>query len=175
MVFDRGTKLKDDEVRIWIENIEKLKSKKFGNSERLEEIIKSLQTKKSLSKMQIKYIQELDNEYNRSNRPLLTMSNSIEGQKITKYLGIVSGHSVLGINIFSDVLTSFRDIVGGRSETYEAYFEEAREQAIDEMAISAAKLDATAIISIKIDYTTLEGKSKNMMMVSANGTAVELA
>ena len=101
------------------------------------------------------------------------MSNNIEGKKIVKYLGIVSGHSVLGINIFSDALTSLRDIVGGRSETYETYFEEAREQALDEMIYSATSIGATAIISVKIDYTTLEGKNKNMLMVSANGTAVE--
>ncbi|MBL7002260.1 MAG: YbjQ family protein [Nitrosopumilus sp.] len=101
------------------------------------------------------------------------MSHTIEGQKITEYMGIVSGHSVLGMNIFSDWFAGIRDIVGGRSESYEGYFEEAREQAIDEMSLQAERLKATAIISIKIDYSTIEAKNTRMLMVSANGTAVK--
>ena len=173
MVFGKNKKLTDEEKKIWNENITKLENSNIGETERLENFRKLIQNGESLSKSDIEYIQKLDKEYHRKNRPTLTMSNNIEGKKIVKYLGIVSGHSVLGINIFSDALTSLRDIVGGRSETYETYFEEAREQALDEMIYSATSIDATAIISVKIDYTTLEGKNKNMLMVSANGTAVE--
>ena len=101
------------------------------------------------------------------------MSHVIEGQKITEYLGIVSGHSVLGMNIFSDWFAGIRDIVGGRSESYENYFIDARDQAIDDMVEQAEIEGANAIISIKIDYSSIEAKNTRMLMVSANGTAVK--
>ena len=49
----------------------------------------------------------------------LTTTPSMEGRKITRYCGIVAGEAVLGANVFKDMFASVRDIVGGRSGTYE--------------------------------------------------------
>jgi uncharacterized protein YbjQ (UPF0145 family) len=102
---------------------------------------------------------------------ILTTTNNIEGMKITKYLGIVSGEAILGANIFSDIFAGIRDIVGGRSASYEKELRKAREIAMREMADEAKKLGGNAIISIDLDYETL-GQGGSMLMVSANGTAV---
>lgn len=172
MVFGKK-KLNDEDITIWLENIEDLEKEGVGDVNQLTAIKKILENKELPSESQMKYLRELDDELTRKLRPLLTMSHTIEGQKITEYMGIVSGHSVLGMNIFSDWFAGIRDIIGGRSESYESYFEDAREQAIDEMSLEAERLNATAIISIKIDYTTIEAKNTRMLMVSANGTAVK--
>jgi uncharacterized protein YbjQ (UPF0145 family) len=102
---------------------------------------------------------------------ILSTTNSIEGKKTLKYLGLVSGDAVLGANIFRDFFASIRDIVGGRSAAYEKELRKAKDIAIGEMREQAKNLGANAIVGIDIDYETI-GTNSSMLMVSANGTAV---
>jgi uncharacterized protein YbjQ (UPF0145 family) len=101
----------------------------------------------------------------------MTTTPSIEGRKITRYCGIVAGEAVLGANVFKDLFASIRDIVGGRSGTYEKELRKARQIALDELAAEAAELGANAVVGIDIDYEVL-GEKNGMLMVSASGTAV---
>ena len=50
---------------------------------------------------------------------VLTTTPSLEGYQITDYLGIVTGETIIGANVFRDIFASIRDIVGGRSSSYE--------------------------------------------------------
>lgn len=102
---------------------------------------------------------------------ILSTTNSIEGKRVTKYLGLVSGDAILGANIFRDFFASVRDIVGGRSAGYEKELRKAKNIALEEMQEQARNLGANAIIGIDIDYETI-GTNSSMLMVSANGTAV---
>jgi uncharacterized protein YbjQ (UPF0145 family) len=102
---------------------------------------------------------------------ILSTTNNIEGKKMVKYLGLVSGDAILGANIFRDFFASIRDIVGGRSAAYEKELRKAKDIAIAEMREQAKNLGANAIVGIDIDYETI-GTSSSMLMVSANGTAV---
>lgn len=102
---------------------------------------------------------------------IVTTTNTIEGKRITDYRGIVFGETIIGANLFKDFLAGFRDIVGGRSNTYEKVVMEARETAIAEMTQRAQAMGANAVIGIDIDYEVL-GASNGMMMVTASGTAV---
>jgi len=102
---------------------------------------------------------------------ILSTTNTIEGRKAVKYLGLVSGDAILGANIFRDFFASVRDIVGGRSAAYEKELRKAKNIVLDEMQEQAKSLGANAIIGIDIDYETI-GTNSSMLMVSANGTAV---
>ena len=102
---------------------------------------------------------------------ILSTTNSIDGKRVTKYLGLVSGDAILGANIFRDFFASIRDIVGGRSAAYEKELRKAKDIAIGEMREQAKNLGANAIVGIDIDYETI-GTNSSMLMVSANGTAV---
>lgn len=102
---------------------------------------------------------------------LVTTTNSLEGRKIKKYLGIVTGETILGANIVRDFMASITDIVGGRSAAYEKSLREAREMALQEMMSIAQERGANAILSVDIDYETI-GQNGSMMMVSCTGTAV---
>ncbi len=93
----------------------------------------------------------------------------MEGKKIVKYLGLVSGEAIMGANIFKDLFAGIRDIVGGRAGAYEKELRKAKEIAINEMIEEAKKLGANAILSVDLDYETV---GQNMLMVSASGTAV---
>jgi uncharacterized protein YbjQ (UPF0145 family) len=102
---------------------------------------------------------------------ILTTTSVIEGKPVSRYLGIVTGEAIIGANIFRDLFASVRDIVGGRSATYEKGLAEARELALDEMRQKAVALGANAVVAVDLDYEVL-GQGNGMLMVSASGTAV---
>lgn len=102
---------------------------------------------------------------------ILTTTPSIEGQRITQYLGVVTGETIVGANIFKDIMAGIRDIVGGRSGAYEKAFRQARQIAFEEMEQEAAELGANAVVGIDIDTETVGG---SMLMVSVSGTAVTI-
>ncbi len=102
---------------------------------------------------------------------LVSTTPNIEGKSITKYFGLVSGEAILGANIFRDFFAGIRDIVGGRSASYERELKKAKEIAINEMTEDAKALGANAVISVDLDYETI-GSGGSMLMVSASGTAV---
>ncbi|WP_369854869.1 heavy metal-binding domain-containing protein [Candidatus Thalassolituus haligoni] len=101
----------------------------------------------------------------------ITTTPNIEGKTITSYRGIVAGETVLGANIFKDLFAGIRDIVGGRSATYEKELQKARDIALQELQQRAAELGANAVVGVDIDYEVM-GKTNGMLMVSASGTAV---
>lgn len=99
---------------------------------------------------------------------LITTTSSVEGHKIIHYCGIVSGETIIGANIMKDFFASIRDIVGGRSGSYEKILREAKDTAMQEMADMALKQGGNAIIGVDFDYENMN----NMLMVVATGTAV---
>ncbi|MFO7674192.1 MAG: heavy metal-binding domain-containing protein [Lutibacter sp.] len=104
---------------------------------------------------------------------ILTTTNTIETHQIKEYLGIVTGETIIGANIFKDFFAGIRDIVGGRSSSYEGVLREAKDTAIKEMQEQAQRLGANAVIGIDLDYETV-GANGGMLMVTASGTAVRL-
>ncbi|HBY62560.1 MAG TPA: hypothetical protein DEH78_22280 [Solibacterales bacterium] len=102
---------------------------------------------------------------------LVLTTPNIEGKAISQYFGIVSGEAILGANIFKDFFAGIRDIVGGRSASYEKELRRAKEIAVQEMIEQAAQLGANAVIGVDLDYETI-GERGSMLMVSASGTAV---
>ncbi|WP_456461435.1 YbjQ family protein [Lutibacter sp.] len=103
---------------------------------------------------------------------LLTTTNTLETHTIKEYLGIVTGETIIGANIFKDFFAGIRDIVGGRSGSYESVLREAKEIALKEMEEEAQKIGASAVIGIDLDYETV-GSKGGMLMVTASGTAVK--
>lgn len=106
-----------------------------------------------------------------NNAMVVTTTNTVEGRTIKSYLGIVTGEAILGANIFRDMFAGIRDIVGGRSASYEKELRNARETAMAEMRQAAAELGANAVVGIDLDYEVL-GQNNGMLMVSISGTAV---
>ncbi len=104
---------------------------------------------------------------------LVTTTHHVEGRKVIKYIGLVTGEAIIGANIFRDLFAGIRDIVGGRSGAYESALREAKDYALEELEERAAKMGANAVIGVDLDYETL-GKDQGMLMVSASGTAVFL-
>lgn len=102
---------------------------------------------------------------------IVTTTPTIEGRPVQKYLGVVTGEVIVGANMFRDLFASIRDIVGGRSGSYEDVLARARMQALDEMKQFAAGMGGNAVVGVDLDYEVL-GANGSMLMVSATGTAV---
>jgi uncharacterized protein YbjQ (UPF0145 family) len=101
---------------------------------------------------------------------IVTTTPTIEGRPVQKYLGVVTGEVIVGANMFRDLFASIRDIVGGRSGSYEDVLARARLQARDEMKQFAAGVGGDAVVGVDLDYEVL-GANGSMLMVSATGTA----
>ena len=104
---------------------------------------------------------------------ILTTTPTVEGRTIIEYKGVVFGEVITGVNFIKDIKASLRDIVGGRSGSYEQELINARAQALRELEEQARQLNADAVVGIDLDYEVL-GQSGSMLMVSASGTAVRL-
>jgi uncharacterized protein YbjQ (UPF0145 family) len=102
---------------------------------------------------------------------LMSTTSVVDGRPVSRYLGVVTGEAIIGANIFRDMFATVRDIVGGRSGTYEKALAEAREVAMAEMQARAQELGANAVIGIDVDYEVL-GQNNGMLMVAVSGTAV---
>ena len=102
---------------------------------------------------------------------IVTTTPSIEGKRIIRYCGVVAGEAILGANVVKDFVAGIRDIVGGRSGTYEKELQRAREIALRELEQRASEAGANAVVGVDLDFEVL-GQGNGMLMVSASGTAV---
>lgn len=103
---------------------------------------------------------------------IVSTTPTIEGKPVQQYLGVVTGEAILGANIFRDFFAGIRDVIGGRSGSYEQVLRQARDTALAEMQAEAAKKGADAVIGVDLDYETVS--QGTMLMVTASGTAVRL-
>ena len=104
---------------------------------------------------------------------ILASSNTLEDKKIIEYKGLVTGESLIGSNIYKDLISGVRDVVGGRTSQYEEEIKKARDICLKSMIEKAEKLDANAIIGLKISYDNLGGTMGNTILITAYGTAIK--
>ena len=102
---------------------------------------------------------------------ILSTTTQIEGRTIREYKGVVTGETIIGANFVKDLFAGIRDIVGGRSGSYEQVLREAKDTSMNEMMERARAMGANAIVGIDIDYETI-GVNNSMIMVATSGTAV---
>ena len=156
---------KENQIKLILLMIEK----EIGEEEKWNTLLTKLQNNLSINKIETVYYKA---KLEQMERGIITKTMNIEGYRIIAYLGIVSGVSVMGMNVISDMFTGITDIFGGRSGTYEKYFETARENALDEMAEEAKRKGANAVVGVSIDLSPIASQNKSMIMVGSQGTAV---
>ncbi|MFC4552786.1 MULTISPECIES: YbjQ family protein [Halorussus] len=100
----------------------------------------------------------------------ITTTDGLDGREVTEYLGVVSGEAVVGANVVSDIAAGIRDVVGGRSGSYEKKIETGRTEALEDLRAEAEDLGADAVVGASFDYEEL---AEGMLWVNISGTAVE--
>lgn len=103
-----------------------------------------------------------------------TVMPTPEMARVGQVLGVVHGEAVIGANIFRDLFSSVRDVVGGRAGGYERALAGARDAALQDLIEAAKERGADGVIGVDFDYAVL-GETNGMMMVSVSGTAIRRA
>lgn len=102
---------------------------------------------------------------------IVTTTSTLQGYKIEKYLGVVTGETIIGANIVRDFMANITDIIGGGTSAYEESLHEAKETAMREMTDIAEAMGANAVIGVDLDFENI-GQHGGMLMVTATGTAI---
>jgi uncharacterized protein YbjQ (UPF0145 family) len=106
---------------------------------------------------------------------LFTVSDLSPHYEIEEFIGVVIGNAIFGGNIFRDIFASVRDVVGGRTRSYEKVLQDAMLEALVGMAESAARAGANAVIDVQLDTESMAGsKTNGMLVASATGMAVRI-
>ena len=106
-------------------------------------------------------------------RIMVTTEAALPDLDIEKRLLVVTAEVAIGLNVFKDVFTVARDIVGGRSKTIQNAFSEARDTVLKEMRREADRAGADAIIGVDFKYNEISSGRSMLLMVGV-GTAVTL-
>jgi len=170
--------MNEKEVSDYLELIDEIHKEKMWDSKDLENIKQKLIKDKDLEEGYLSFLTGLDvklqKKRDRKNRPIVTTTESIQGKTIDEYMGIVSGHAVMGMGFFKDIIGGIRDVIGGRSSSLEAHFVEARDFALDGMIDEAIDMGANAIVAVRFNDVSMEGKDRQMALVTVHGTAVKI-
>jgi uncharacterized protein YbjQ (UPF0145 family) len=106
---------------------------------------------------------------------LVTTTPTIQGRDIQSYVGIVTAEIVYGSNALRDFFAGIRDVIGGRTGSYEQIFEKGQKEAIQELEKRASRLGADAVVGISLDTGTINIDDKGvLLLITATGTAVKL-
>lgn len=103
---------------------------------------------------------------------MMTTTNSFEGYKVLKQFGVVSSRIVLGVGMITEIKSSFTDLVGGRSTSYERQLEQLEKNAVANLERKVIKLNANSIAGYRFDVDEISGKGSQMLMISVSGTAL---
>ena len=106
---------------------------------------------------------------------ILTTTDVIQGAVVEAYLGVVTAEVVYGSNALRDFFAGIRDIIGGRTGSYERVFEQGQRNALTELEQRALRLGANAVVGIELDTGTINvDQSGVLLLITATGTAVRL-
>ena len=100
---------------------------------------------------------------------LVTTSNTLEGYKISKHLGLVRGVTVRSRSALGNIAGGFQSLFGGRLSIYVELCENTREEAYQLMMQHAAVMGANAVINMRYDANEI---MQGITEVLAYGTAV---
>lgn len=103
----------------------------------------------------------------------LSTSIEIPGRRAIASLGIVSTEVAVGMSVFKDIANTWRDFVGGRSQTVQATLQEARTLCLEQLKNEAGKLDADGVIAVSLDFNEVSTGSGGILFIVATGTAVK--
>ena len=85
---------------------------------------------------------------------LVVTTPTVEGAPIKQYIGMVSGETFAGVNMFKDFGASLSNMFGGRASQYEEEIGNAAATAVNEMCARAQSMGANAVVGVKVDYFT---------------------
>ena len=114
-----------------------------------------------------------DAEQVAASRIILT-TETAHNLPVDRRLDIVTAEVVIGMHLFKDIASAWRDAFGGRSKVMQDGLRDARREALSELRREAHALGADAVVGVDLDYSEISGGGKSMLFLVASGTAVTL-
>ncbi|MEN6292748.1 MAG: heavy metal-binding domain-containing protein [Methanobacterium sp.] len=111
-----------------------------------------------------------DEFLNELTTPLLSVP-PVEGQKIKKYVGLVTGLAIAEEKETEGKLSALTKMIEP-TLLDDLYLEEARKLAVSRMLEEAKSLGADNVIDVLVDYVSMGGLQGSALIVTATGTAV---
>lgn len=106
---------------------------------------------------------------------ILTTTDGLQGAVVEQYLGVVTAEVVYGSNALRDFFAGIRDIIGGRTASYERVFEQGQSEALSELERRANRAGANAVIGIRVSTGTINlDETGVLLLITATGTAVRV-
>ena len=102
---------------------------------------------------------------------LMVTTEQVAGREIAQVLGLVRGNTIHTRHVGSDIVASFRSLIGGEIKGYVKAFNTAREEATLRMLSEAQALGANAVIGMRYSTSQVAGGGAEIL---AYGTAVKL-
>ena len=102
---------------------------------------------------------------------LLTTTEGVEGRRVSRILGIVSGTSVPTRNVGRDIVAAFKNLAGAHLTEYEALIESAKIDALAKLRAEAEKLGADAVVCVRLGTAQIASGAAE---ITWYGTAVKL-
>ncbi len=102
---------------------------------------------------------------------IIATTDTIEGRKIEKVLGLVKGNTVRARWLGKDIRASLRTIIGGEMKYYTELLDSSRDEAIARMVAEAEKLGADAVVGMRLSTSSVMSGAAEIL---AYGTAVKL-
>ncbi|NOQ38563.1 heavy metal-binding domain-containing protein [archaeon] len=103
---------------------------------------------------------------------IIVTTDNIAGKNVTQTLGLVKGSTIRAKWFGKDIISGFRQIIGGELKEYTEMLVEARDESTKRMEDEAVKLGADAIISVRYQTSMVMAGSAEIL---AYGTAVKHA
>jgi uncharacterized protein YbjQ (UPF0145 family) len=130
--------------------------------------------KNDLSEVFLKIVLHLIGGGSMAMRIVLTTTATVPNREIKEVVNIISAEVAVGMNIFKDMFSAVRDVVGGRAGSVQDTLRDLRNQALEELREEAARVGADAVVGVDLDYSEFSGGGRSMLFIVANGTAVRL-
>jgi uncharacterized protein YbjQ (UPF0145 family) len=102
---------------------------------------------------------------------IIVSTETIPGREIAETLGLARGSTVRARNIGRDIFAGLKNIVGGEISEYTRLMADAREQALERMAIDGERLGADAVVNVRFMTSAVMAGASEIL---AYGTAVKL-
>lgn len=101
----------------------------------------------------------------------IVTTNSMDGYRVTEYLGLVRGSTIRAKHVGKDIMAALRMLVGGEIKEYSEMLTEARNESVKRMQAQAESLGADAVINVRFMTSAVISGAAELL---AYGTAVKL-
>lgn len=101
---------------------------------------------------------------------MIVSTDNIPGREI-EALGMVKGSTIQTVNMFKDIGSGFKTIVGGELKNYNKMMDDARDIATKRMVQQAEEMEADAVVAVRFATSAIMQSAAEIMVY---GTAVKV-